>query len=199
MLIEISCNLELVNIHGISIDKKRKRKFYFFNEEGRGLFDEINDIYEKTIELDKKFYRFLSTSIALKVKDSNEYRYFLNFENFELNLEFLDIKTGEIDFDFIFNIFETNGISTGEYLIPSIQLMELNSKNQYLIASIIYSRSLKKYCLYYTFFEINTQKEKKFSIYFLNNINHDSACLNLEENSKFFLYKLKTEKLAFLI
>ena len=197
LLIEISCNLELVNIHGISIDKKRKRKFYFFNEEGRGLFDEINDIYEKTIELDKKFYRFLSTSIALKVKDSNEYRYFLNFENFELNLEFLDIKTGEIDFDFIFNIFETNGISTGEYLIPSIQLMELNSKNQYLIASIIYSRSLKKYCLYYTFFEINTQKEKKFSIYFLNNINHDSACLNLEENSKFFFTQTKNGKISF--
>ena len=143
LLIEISCDLGLANLHEISIDKNRKRKFYFFNEEGRGLFDKINDIYEKANELNKKFYRFLSTSIALKAKDSNEYRYFLNFENFELNLEFLDIKTGEIDFDFIFDIFETNGISPGGYLTPSIQLMELNSKNQYLIATISIEENTK--------------------------------------------------------
>ena len=66
-----------------------RRKMIFFNEEGRGLFNEINDKYECYAEHERAYLRFLSSSIDLKLNSTGEYRYFLNFENFNNNLELL--------------------------------------------------------------------------------------------------------------
>ena len=42
--------------------------------------------------------------MALKFNESEEYRFFLNFENCDRNLEMYDLKTGEISSDNIFTI-----------------------------------------------------------------------------------------------
>ena len=71
----------------VVIGKNYKRKFYFYNEEGRGFFAEINDGYEKSIKLDKKIIRFFSTSIALTLNEDEKNRYFLNFETVKFSIE----------------------------------------------------------------------------------------------------------------
>ena len=84
-----------INLSG-NLLKSVRKKLFFYNEEGRGLFDEINDIYENNCEYPRAYLRLLSPSIALKVNNSEEYRYLLNFENMNNNFDFIDIKTGEI-------------------------------------------------------------------------------------------------------
>ena len=106
-----------------SISKNRKRKLYFYNEEGRGLFNEINDKYEKIIETRKKSVRYISTSIALQ----NEY--FLNFESYESNLELYNIKTGEIS---VGKELEIANLLNSVYSPSKVQLLKLNEYNQYL-------------------------------------------------------------------
>lgn len=49
----------------LGLEKTNKRKIYFYNEEGRGLFDEINEQYEKIIKTDKKIFKYFSSSIIL--------------------------------------------------------------------------------------------------------------------------------------
>ena len=103
LLIELTSRLDF-SLNNIDIKHNSERKLYFYNEEGRGLFDEINDISEKNIEYEKNFVRLFSTSMALKFNESEEYRFFLNFENCDRNLEMYDLKTGEISSDNIFTI-----------------------------------------------------------------------------------------------
>ena len=64
----------------LSLSINKKRKLLFYNSEGRGMFDEINDVYEKNIEVERKIIRFFSTSSAIKAKNSSEYSHLLNFE-----------------------------------------------------------------------------------------------------------------------
>ena len=61
-----------INLSG-NLLKSIIKKLFFYNEEGRGLFDEINDIYENHCEYPRAYLRLLSSSIALKVTE--EYRY----------------------------------------------------------------------------------------------------------------------------
>ena len=61
-----------INLSG-NLLKSVRKKLFFYNEEGRGLFDEINDIHEKHCEYPRAYLRLLSSSIALKVTE--EYRY----------------------------------------------------------------------------------------------------------------------------
>jgi hypothetical protein len=51
----MSCELDY-NQYTYTIAKNKKRKLFFFNKEGRGLFDEVNDVYEKLVTLPKKVY-----------------------------------------------------------------------------------------------------------------------------------------------
>ena len=92
-------------------DKNRNRKLYFYNEEGRGFFDEINDIYEKDIIYSKNFMRFFSTSMVLKLNNSEEKRYLLVFEFSDYNLELFDLKTGEFSTEDLFDVFRLAGRS----------------------------------------------------------------------------------------
>ena len=117
-------------------DKKVKRVFYFYNEEGRGSFDPLNDKYEKFVEYNRFYMRYISTSIALKSENDGEFRYLLNFENYNNNLDFIDIKTGELYLDNIYDflwLFDYENI--GLKMNPAIQILELNAKNQFLIAT----------------------------------------------------------------
>ena len=104
LLIELNCGV-LYCPHFYYNTKTKERKLYFFNEEGRGLFNEIDDIYQKNIKFQKGFMRQFSTSTLLKMNNSEEKRYFLNFECSDENLEFFDIKTGEISTDNLFDVF----------------------------------------------------------------------------------------------
>ena len=162
LLIELSLN----DYYIWNLRKSIKRKIYFYNEEGRGLFDEINDEYQKLIDYPKFNKRYNSYSIALKTNTSEEYKYFLNFENYNNNLELIDIKTGEIIMDNLFDLFWEFDF---DYVQSSPILMtELYDKNQYLIATYaidIYYKEL--YILYWIFsLEDSTNKNVNFnSIY----------------------------------
>ena len=121
LMIEI--NYETIFKCGSIISERiKKRKFYFYNEEGRGLFDKINDIYEKTIELDKKVHRSFSTSMALKLNYYySNYRFFLNFEGYDNNLEFFNLNTGELSVDNIFDVFSFKLFNIENRFTSSIQ------------------------------------------------------------------------------
>ena len=41
------------------IPRNKYRKIYFFDDEGRGLINRINDEYEKTIVLNEEYIRFI--------------------------------------------------------------------------------------------------------------------------------------------
>ena len=75
---------------------RNQRQLYFYNSEGRGCFNEINDEYIKLVNLDNKYYRYFSTSVAIRVNNEDKYEYLLNFEYYEGNMELINIKTGEI-------------------------------------------------------------------------------------------------------
>ena len=60
-------------------DAINERKLYFFNEEGRGYFDEINDKYEINIMMNNTNYRGMSTFIVIKADNDTEYSFLLNF------------------------------------------------------------------------------------------------------------------------
>ena len=47
-----------------------KRKLFFYNEDGRGIFDVINDKYETNVENIRGYSRNISSSIAIKVNNS---------------------------------------------------------------------------------------------------------------------------------
>ena len=131
LLIELSLGEVDEDLFGVNyIAKKNKtRKFYFYNSEGRGLFNKINDEYENVIEANKNVVRYYSISLFIKSKNSDEYRFFLNFENQEYILELLDIKTGELSADNIFDIFSFDSKpivdNDGESVFKN-QLFELN-------------------------------------------------------------------------
>ena len=53
LLIELTCELEFDPISS-SYGKKKFRKLYFYDKDGRGYFDPLNDEYERTINIRKK-------------------------------------------------------------------------------------------------------------------------------------------------
>ena len=85
LLIE-STIMDLEVHYDYSSKNQVKRKLFFYNEEGRGFFDELNDESEKIVGINKYYMRGISSSIALKLNDSEEYRYLLNFESYNNNL-----------------------------------------------------------------------------------------------------------------
>ena len=119
------------------IEKTNQRKFYFLNEEGRGLFDEINDISEKSILLSERRIRLFSSSIVFKSNENNKYRYFLNFESYNFNFEFLDIETGELTVDNYDEIFDLGPSAIGmthiNYALSWTQMTKWEEENQFIL------------------------------------------------------------------
>ena len=100
--------------NSISASLVNKRYLYFLNEEGRGLFDELNNIQEKEIVLEKEYFRYISCSVAIKINNDKFYSYLLNFEYLEGNLELINLKTGEISINNIFSLYPALKYSIGE-------------------------------------------------------------------------------------
>ena len=116
---------QFFNRNGYGVGKTNIRKFYFFNEEGRGLFDDINDVYEKIIKTDKKILKYFSSSIILGLNETEKNRYFISIELTNFFTEFLDIKTGEFTFDILFELSDIIEFSHGNYLLSWIQILKL--------------------------------------------------------------------------
>ena len=101
------------------------------NEEGRGLFDEINDISKKIFKFIKQQVRLFSLLISFK---SNEkYRYFLNLESNNINIELLDIKNEEIDSSNLLELLEKSAspfyYGYSKNSLTWIQMLKYNEKN----------------------------------------------------------------------
>ena len=196
LLIEMTCGL-LYHPRIDTKDKNRNRKLYFYNEEGRGFFDEINDIYEKDIIYSKNFMRFFSTSMVLKLNNSEEKRYLLVFEFSDYNLELFDLKTGEFSTEDLFDVFRLAGRSKVEFgKIPSIQLFQSNKENQFILASFIYELNSYNYKNELKFFilfgYLNPEKNEKINIYSLDIINtHTYKVGGLNKNMPFYIVQTK--------
>ena len=78
-----------------------------------GLFDEINDISEKSIAHNKRGIRLFSSSIVFKSNENEKYRYFLNFESYNFNFELLDIETGGFSLDNLLKIIDISSSNIG--------------------------------------------------------------------------------------
>ena len=196
LLIELTCAIYFTR-DTLDINKSKMRKLYFYNEEGRGLFNEINDTYERIISYDKTFVRGLSTSMILKLNNSDEHRFYLNFENINNNLEMYDIKTGEFSSDSIFDIFDFPDTSISNLLASAIQMFKLKEENKYLIASYYYFRNNLQYItrIEFSLFNLVPNEKNKINIYSLNRTNHINFAidtLNFIEESKFFIIETKS-------
>ena len=198
LLIELTCDSDFTR-KGFYIGKTNKRKFYFYNEEGRGLFDEINDIYEKSIKTHKKLIRFFSSSIILKTNNSEKYRYFLNFEMDKYNLEFMDLKTGEFTYDNLFEIIDDPIFNHVDNALPWIQILKLNDDNKFLLcfySDVFKDRSDSVYELKLVFltFELSPTKNENIDIYSLELIDEykfGSEIFDITEETRFFVIQTK--------
>ena len=194
LLIELTCELSF-DPTSMSYVKNKFRKFYFYDKDGRGFFDVLNDEFERTINIRKKATRFLSTSIALKNKTSDEYSYLLNLEGMDYNLEFMNLKTFEVTKDNFFDVSLFYGYIPQSIYIPSILFLELNEKNQYLMSMYFeiivdnnYNRVLFLVILVFNLDETNEE------IIDVNSLNFTVSSrfggdLNLE--SKYFIIQTK--------
>jgi len=192
-------NYLLIELTLGSDTQSTKRKFYFYNDEGRGFFDEINDIYESYAISRRAYKRAFSSSIVLKVKNSEKYGYLLNFENFHNNLEIIDIKTGEIYLDSFFNllwIFDYGFLDSPK--TPSTQILELNEGNQFLIATFAKNRANNEIIIYYYTFILENLEEQKINIESLfyidgKSINFSNITFNIK--ARFFFIQTKSGNL----
>ena len=193
LLIELTCELEFDPISS-SYGKKKFRKLYFYDKDGRGYFDPLNDEYERTINIRKKATRYFSTSIALKNKTTEEYDYLLNLEGMDYNLEFIDLKTFEITKENLFDVSAYYGYIPNSIYVPSILLLELNEKNQYLMSMYLeiivsdYNRVLHLMLLVFNIDETNGEKIDVNSLNFSVS-SYFGGDLNLE--SKYFIVQTK--------
>ena len=200
LLIELTSGVDTPfnNLNNKRIYPNNERKFYFYNEDGRGMLDELNDISEKKIQYEKKIIRMFSISMAVKLNDSEEYRAFLNFENYEKNMEMYDLKTGEISSDNIFLIGELYYLNIENIKSTPIQMIELNEKNKYLIAGYYYSEisSTSHYGLimFLNIFEITLTKQNNvnvYSLHFLESLNYSNS-LDFDKEEPFYI--IQTQK-----
>ena len=195
LFIEVTCELRYVRTKLLE-SKTKSRRYYFFNEEGRGFFNPINDEYEKLLHFEKKNTRFLSTGIALKTNGSEKYRYFLNFECYNYNMELYDMKTGTISYDNIFEIAELTQFFRIEYLLGWIQLIKLKEENRFLAALYVrqYISSNKKneVRLLFIIFQFNNSDDEEFNLYSFKKINlYTAMTFEFDEYTRFYVIQTK--------
>ena len=190
LLTELTCDIPF-SAESNNIKANKRRKLYFYNEEGRGLFDDINDKYEMDITLHKEVVRAFSTSIAIKLNHSDKYKYYLNFENYDFNVELFDLKGKETNFEAFSDIFQNiqsqNNVVKSTNSISSIQLYELLQENQYLFAqyaSVVFQGNYKKSIIYLIFTLKLLYDDEKINIFSINVIS-SGFVLDVKENSKF--------------
>ena len=192
-----------------TLSKTKKRKFYFYNEEGRGLFDEINDIYEKSVNIDKKMLRYYSSSIIFKLNNTEENIFFLNIENGNYNIEFFNIKTGEISFDNIIEIIIMNSILRVG-ISPWIQLLKLNEDNKFLFVSYFHlyfdtdTNSGYELRLIFLNFEFNPSKKEIINIYSLEegefySYDFKNYDIYINDEERFFIIQTKSGYLYYTL
>ena len=148
-------------------DAINERKLYFFNEEGRGYFDEINDKYEKNIIMNNANYRAMPTSIAIKADNDTEYSFLLNFEFFEGNLELINLKTQEITISSLFDLKlmnSTDNFGAMFFWYPNFFVYELNGENKYLIGFITQNQNNIRTLNLFVIGLISTPKKKNITI-----------------------------------
>ena len=185
LLIELTGELGFAtNTH--SIIKNNKRKLYFYDEEGRGYFDKINDIYEKTIETRQKNIRYISSSIALKIYYG--YYYFLNFESYEGNLELYNLLTGKISTE---KELEIANILNSAFTQYKTQLLELNERNQYLFGHFLKMKfsGIIKNTLSYIIFSLDYSEN--VDVYSLNQVKYQYLLIDDEDCSDFCFAQTK--------
>ena len=193
------------------IDAIDERKLYFFNEEGRGYFDEINDKYEKNIMMNNTNYRAMSTSIAIKADDDTEYNFLLNFEFFEGNLELINLKTQEITISSLFNLKlmnSTDNFGATIFGYPNLFVYELNGENKYLIGYITQNQNNIRTLNLFIIGLISTPKKKNITIdsikiyneYHYNDDFYDSklSCIQTESGNIIITYK-KMDGIGYLV
>ena len=190
LLIEFTPNIEFIPKQLLLISKDQ-RQLFFYNNEGRGCFDEVNDVYNKLVNLEKEYFRFFSTSVAIKVNDEDKYKYLLNFEYYEGNMELINLQTGEISFKNFFSL-NTNTIKydfgESSHAFPIMFLSETNEKNVYLLGFFI--RTFKSQeegiaGIYLFLFNFISPNEKSvITIDSINIIRAQPVLLNLSEDSK---------------
>ena len=158
-------NQDITTIH--SLDAINERKLYFFNEEGRGFFDEINDKYEKNIIMNNTNYRIMPISIAIKADNNAEYSFLLNFEFFEGNLELINLKTQEITKSSLVNLKLmnlTDNFGLNFFGYPNLFFYELNGENKYLIGYITKDKNNIQTLNLFIIGLISTPKKKNITI-----------------------------------
>jgi len=193
---------EITTLHYISLIDERK--LYFFNEEGRGFFDKINDKYEKNIKINDKNYRVVPTSIAIKADNNTEYGFLLNFEFIKGNLELINLKTQEITVSSLFdlnllNLKDNFGPDFFEY--PNLFLLELNDENKYLMGYLTQNLNNTQNLNLFIFGLITTPEKENISIdsikvykeYHYNDEFYDSklSCIQTKSGNIIITYKYK--------
>ena len=138
----------------------------------------------------------MSNSIALKSNSSEEFIYFLNFENYDGNIELIDIKTGEIVID---NLFDVLWEFYFEFIQNSqIQVIQLKEKSQFLIAAyaseIYYENDI--YILYWIVTLDNSANEKVSfdSLFITESMNFMFIIIHLINIQNFISFKPKMEQ-----
>ena len=183
--------------------KSNKRKFYFYNEERWGLFDEINDVYEKFIKIDKNMLRFFSSSVVLGFNEKEKFRYFANFEILKFNAGLFDINTGKYSFDNLLDIRTDSRVYHVNYLMSWIQILKLSETNKFLFLSYVYhyrpniddDYNLRMGIMA---IELNQTINEKISVYslkYLNELFFSFDNYPFHEDTKFFAILTKKQKL----
>ena len=193
LLIELTCDLDFSPDKYLTANNK-KRKLIFYNNEGRGIIDEINDVYEKNIELRRAITRFFSTSTAIKEKYSSEYSHLLNFEYSEGNLELFNLKTGESSVSDLFTVFEISKYNFGGISnTPIMFLLESNKENQYLFIYLLNLRDDEEYrIITFLIFEFNPLKDKYSDIYSLKDVKIENLLGDdIDKRSRIFCTQTK--------
>ena len=189
--------------HHIKFENSKYRKIYFFDDEGRGLFDDINDIYEKNIIFNKNYFRHFSISTAIKINNENEYKFLLNFECYQGNFELINLKTGEstiqnikilaseLLFDFI--------IGDKLKINPSMFFLELKKENHYLLGFLTQenlAEHIKKDVALIKFKFISTEEKPKIDINSFNVTNAILLQINEPLDSRISCIELKNGNIA---
>ena len=202
LLMELSDVNFFIPHHNNFNDYSEYRNIFFFDDEGRGLFDNINDKYEKNITFNKKYSRHISISTAIKINNDNEYKFLLNFEYFQGNFELINLKTGESTIQNIKILLSElySNIIFGDKLKinPSMFFLELKKENHYLLGllnqeNVIENRPKGIYII--KFKSISTEEKPKIDINSFNIIKHTNLLVDLLD-SRISCIELKNGNIA---